>query len=476
MRRKTHLEFLDEISKANPRVRIRGTYINCSTKIEVECLSCGYIWESNPTTLCKGHGCPKCANNLRKAPDDFVAELHEINPHIELLEQYKTALKPIKVRCIICGNEWIAKPARLLNGAQCMNCVKPHTSFMEQFLLLSFQSVLGSELVISRDTEAIGQELDIFIPQHQLAIEPGSWLYHKSKVHDIDYEKRILCKEKGIRLITIYDTYPGNTSPPYEEDCFVYTGFLNERGYERLKNLIIELLSMIGYSNVTIDWQEIANRAYEFCHYNAHEAFVNRLKGMHPNIEVLEKYQGANIPILVDNTLCGHKPWKARPYTLLNGNGCPECGKLIAATSRQRTHDEFVKKLNTINPNIQVNGRYTKATDRIAVECLICGNRWEPLGYSLTQGKGCPHCSAVAAAKARVGKLSAKTTELFVLEIEKKNPQIEICSEYVNSKTKIKAKCRFCGHQWEVVPASLTNGHGCPRCAKKQKQHPQNVR
>ena len=43
-----------------------------------------------------------------------------------------------------------------------MNCVKPHTSFMEQFILIALRQILGDGKVLSRDTEAIGQELDIY--------------------------------------------------------------------------------------------------------------------------------------------------------------------------------------------------------------------------------------------------------------------------------------------------------------------------
>ncbi len=470
MRRKIHSEFMEEVSKANPKVKVRGTYVNYSTKIEVECVKCGYVWETTPAPLQKGHGCPKCANNIRKTTDEFVSEMREVNPYIEIIGQYKTALTPIKVKCSICGNEWTAKPNRLLNGAQCMNCVKPHTSFMEQFILLALQSILGNDSVESRNTSAIGQELDIYIPEYRLAIEPGSWLYHESKVNEMDSAKRVLCNQNGIRLITIYDTYPDGLNPPYDTDCFVFTGFLNEYGYKRLKSLVIELFSMIGYKEISIDWNNISHKAYEACHYNAHETFISELKSKYPNIEVLEEFKGTNIPILVNNTACEHPAWMARPYTLLKGIGCSECGRLTAATNRKRTQEEFICELKEISPTIKVNGTYTRITDRIAVECLTCGYKWEPLGYSLMQGKGCPHCSAVEGAKNRNGKLSVKSTAQFISEIAQKNPDIIVLGKYINNKTKIDVICKVCGHEWKVVPASLLNGHGCPKCAKKHKK------
>jgi len=87
-----------------------------------------------------------------------------------------------------------------------------------------------------------------------------------------------------------------------------------------------------------------------------------------------------------------------------------------------KTHAEFVRELKGINPNIQVIGIYTRAADRIDVKCKVCGHTWSPRAYSLTQGKGCAHCSAVQGAK---GGLMPKVIQcpqckgkLFILCIE----------------------------------------------------------
>ncbi|MCR5739226.1 MAG: hypothetical protein K6G43_05365 [Lachnospiraceae bacterium] len=470
MRRKTHEEFISEVKKNSPEIEILGQYINYNTKVKARCTKCGYIWLSNPGSVGKGHGCPKCANNIRKSTNQFKTEMGEYNPYIMVLDEYKNANTPLLVRCRICGNEWKAKPARLLTGAQCMNCVKPHTSFMEQFILATFKYVLGEERVKARDTSAIGLELDIYIPEYNLAIEPGSWLYHKSKVNGIDLEKRKKCQEKGIRLITIYDTYPKENESPYKEDCYVFDGFLNEYGYARIKKLVKDLLMIIGNTADSVNWTVIANTAYESCHYNAHETFAAQLKEKCPSIELLENYKGSNIPILVNDSMCNHPAWKARPYTLLKGIGCPECGKQKAAKNKVKTQEQFEEEVKQSNPRIKVLGKYTRVIDRIRVECVDCGYSWEPLGYSLIQGKGCPHCSAIIGAKKRNGLRAAKTTEQFVAELKTINDSLEVLGEYKNNKTKIKTRCLRCGHEWEVVAASLLNGHGCPKCSRKNRK------
>jgi hypothetical protein len=91
------------------------------------------------------------------------------------------------------------------------------------------------------------------------------------------------------------------------------------------------------------------------------------------------------------------------------------------------------------------------------------------LAYSLLSGKGCPHCSAIKGAKSRSNNLAAKTTDQFREELAAKNQNIIVLGEYINNKTKLLAECRMCGNKWEVVPASLLNGHGCPVCSRKKR-------
>ena len=466
MKRKSHEDFVSELKQFNPNINVVGEYINCSTKIEVCCLICNHLWYVTPNSLLRGSGCPKCANNQKKSHNRFIFEMEEYNPHVEILGTYVNSHTPLKVKCKICGNEWMCKPMRLLHGAQCQNCIKPHTSFMEQFILISFQKVIGKDEVKSRNTTAIGLELDIYIPNYNLAIEPGTWLYHKKKASNTDLLKRQECQKNGIKLITIYDTYPKKLSPPFETDCYVFSGFLNEYGYGRMIELIKKIMSGLSIDYAGLDWNQIANEAYANCHYDAHRNFVNELNAVNPNIEVLEEYKGSNIPISVNNKICEHPSWKARPETLLKGIGCPLCGRENAAKSRTRSHKEFEDELQMISPSIEVLGLYTKVTDRIKVRCKTCGKEWTPLAYSLISGKGCPHCSAKKGAQMRKNSLMKKSTAQFVDELKTINQNIVVNGEYINNKTKINVECTECGHIWNVVPASLLNGHGCPKCAK----------
>ncbi len=51
------------------------------------------------------------------------------------------------------------------------------------------------------------------------------------------------------------------------------------------------------------------------------------------------------------------------------------------------------------------------------------------------------------------------------------NDSVQVISQYVNKKTKVKVKCKTCGFEWEISPASLMPSttdrysfQGCPEC------------
>ena len=58
-----------------------------------------------------------------------------------------------------------------------------------------------------------------------------------------------------------------------------------------------------------------------------------------------------------------------------------------------------------------------------------------------------------------------KTHEEYVLDLLKKNPNIEVIMGYINDGTKILHKCKICSHEWNVAPHGVLSGTGCPVCS-----------
>ena len=90
----------------------------------------------------------------RKTHEEFVEEMKNINPNIEVVGTYIRAKEKILCRCKIDGNEWHAFPNNLLNGQGCPKCwtttlselkTKTHEQFIEEMVLKHPNiSVLGT--------------------------------------------------------------------------------------------------------------------------------------------------------------------------------------------------------------------------------------------------------------------------------------------------------------------------------------------
>ena len=74
--------------------------------------------------LLHGHGCPKCAGNIKKTHSQFSDELKTVLPSIEPLEEYRSANAKIMVKCTVCGHTWNVRPHDLLRSKGCPICRK----------------------------------------------------------------------------------------------------------------------------------------------------------------------------------------------------------------------------------------------------------------------------------------------------------------------------------------------------------------
>ena len=137
MRKKTHEKFIEEMKNKNPNIEILGTYVGAQTKIKCKCLIDGYIWDVKPANLLSGRGCPKCkANKLKKTHKEFIEELKAKNPNIDILGEYINNKTKIKCKCLIDGHIWEPTPETILRGQGCPKCAgtlkKTHEEFIEE--------------------------------------------------------------------------------------------------------------------------------------------------------------------------------------------------------------------------------------------------------------------------------------------------------------------------------------------------------
>ncbi len=191
-----------------------------------------------------------------------------------------------------------------------------------------------------------------------------------------------------------------------------------------------------------------------------YEEYVGEVAAINPNIEVIGEYIGANVKTLHCCKLCCNK-WMARPNHILQGRGCPECALLIISNKTKKSHEQYVKEVAQINPNIEVIGMYNGALTKIAHRCKIdgCGYKWEAYPTHILNNSGCPICGIK-----KIGDKLRKTHEEYVSEVFSFNPNIEVLGIYANNNVKILHRCKIDDYKWYATPSNILQGQCCPKC------------
>lgn len=181
-----------------------------------------------------------------------------------------------------------------------------------------------------------------------------------------------------------------------------------------------------------------------------HKQFIEEMKQVNPNIEILGIYINANSKIKCRCLLDGFE-WEAKCTHLLNKHGCPKCGG-----SLQLTHDDFIERMKNLNPNIVFLNLYINNKTIMKCKCKFDGFEWDYKASNLLHGKcKCPKCR---------NKINWNTEQL-IKRVKEIDDSIEYVSgEYENNKTKLKYKCLKCGLIWDSATRHLLSNHSCPRC------------
>lgn len=187
-----------------------------------------------------------------------------------------------------------------------------------------------------------------------------------------------------------------------------------------------------------------------------HGEFVEEMKNVNPNIEVVGTYINNKTKILCKCKIDGRE-WTSLPTSLLRGDGCPQCGLSSRTKLRRKTHDVFLEEMQALHPNIEVLSEYINSHTKVLCRCKIDGHEWYSSPPNLLTGKGCAKC----------GNSIKKTHKEFVSEMSITNPNIEIIGTYNTARTKILARCKICGREWCINPTDLLKGVGC--CSKYNK-------
>lgn len=192
-------------------------YQGSSKPVDIVCLTHG-VFRQTPNAHALGRGCPHCryvtlGKKFIKTNEQFLIDAKRVwGDTFDYKDVvYKGASKKISFTCKQHGLSVTQTPTdHLQKWNPCPKC--NHMKSAPEDAIAAFLSRFTT--VVQRDRTLIApKEIDIYLPEHKLAVEYCGMYWHSHGDKDDERknkrrhaEKHNLCAEHGVRLITIYET------------------------------------------------------------------------------------------------------------------------------------------------------------------------------------------------------------------------------------------------------------------------------
>ena len=478
--------------------------------------SCGHEWDAvissrirvrqGKTQIVKPAGCPFCSNPPKRILVGFndLESWCKSNKRESLLAEWdyeKNEIAPTEVtfgsgkyvwwKCNK-NHEWKTQVHNRTMGSKtnCPICARTQTSFPEQAIAF----YLRKEYDILQRYRIKGNEVDIFIPELNVAIEYDGLLWHsrKNKIKkDIEKTKKIT--SEGIILIRLRETTDkvscNNTDGQYIIEFVAMNGKYVTKEFEWALNELFKIVNSISLHksmpSIDIERDELSIRAYYMNILKGNsvasvfpelvaEWDVEKNKGVTP-----DAYSARNNKKVWWKCSKGHS-WLASINTRGEYKlGCPYCAgqKVVSGENDFESWcrdnnlnllKEWDYDLNVVEPN-EIPRTYKK---KAYWKCAK-GHVWEATVYNRVNGTGCPICNTgnnVKRNKMTLAEWCHKNNSTLCEEWNyEKNLNNTPQSVTYGSHKKVWWKCAK-GHEWEAVVKSRIYNHGCPYCSRTNKK------
>ena len=117
-----------------------------------------------------------------------------------------------------------------------------------------------------------------------------------------------------------------------------------------------------------------------------HAEYVAELEEKNPTVVAIDEYISANKKIR-HQCKKGHKPWLAKPESILRGHGCARC----KFEEKTKTSDEYEAELSNMATGVKALENYSGSHKKIMHQCLK-GHKWLVSPNHVLKGVGCPKC------------------------------------------------------------------------------------
>lgn len=169
---KTHDQYVDELHEKNIYISVVGKYVNYHTKITHKCNTCEYEWDLEPAGALRGTRCPKCANHIKLTQDDFINRMKEIHPTIQVIGEYKSSDSPVKVKCLKDGFIWEPIATNLIHLKRgCPKCNQSRGELQIEMYFKKYKINFIQQYVFSECKNKRVLPFDFYLPDYNVCVE-----------------------------------------------------------------------------------------------------------------------------------------------------------------------------------------------------------------------------------------------------------------------------------------------------------------
>lgn len=176
-RMKSHEQFVSELYDINKDIKVLSQYSGTKNKMDCECLIHNEKFSMTGEHLLRGEtGCKKCIDikfhlGGLKSNEQFVRELFNINPNIEVLGKYDGAKNNIEVRCLKCGHIWSPVASSLLCEYGCPCCKRSKGEERIEKYLINNNIRFETQKKFSDLRNILPLSYDFYLPEYNALIE-----------------------------------------------------------------------------------------------------------------------------------------------------------------------------------------------------------------------------------------------------------------------------------------------------------------
>ncbi len=194
---------------------------NGSSKVKIFCKKCDIYFIQEAKVHMAGAGCTTCYHErsaIARAltTEEFIyksQQVHGIHKYDYSMTKYINSRMKVKIKCNDCNYIFKTIPSDHMGKAsgcpKCANLIsKPEKEIVEFIQSLDIEVEEGTRDIIKNPNNGRKWELDIFLPEHNIAIEfNGVYFHSTARKSNINFhkEKTDVCLEKGIFLLHIFE-------------------------------------------------------------------------------------------------------------------------------------------------------------------------------------------------------------------------------------------------------------------------------